>query len=390
MDETQDPTGIVIQTMRKLLDEARKRLVETGARNKLIHAARDAARAKSINLSGALSDRTFHVLVRDEKSFEFAPVPEDEEAIKGAAGGSTAVAFPMSTAAGSKTSKNWQTEKLQTRLIAAALQKRLLGMYRDSKTLEEEQGVNILYLAVGFLRWFENESSETPREAPLILIPVNLVRNNARSLFRLEARDDEISTNLPLQERMRQFGISLPEIPETEDWNPATYFDAVRDAVAIQPRWSIDDNGMMLGFFSFSKLMMFRDLIPENWSANSLLDHAFLRGILLDGFPYEEPLFPDDVLLDDIFDPKSLIHIVDADSSQALVIETVRKQRSLVVQGPPGTGKSQTIANIIAAAVHDGKSVLFIAEKMAALKVVHDRLAKAGLRDICIELHSRQ
>jgi very-short-patch-repair endonuclease len=61
----------------------------------------------------------------------------------------------------------------------------------------------------------------------------------------------------------------------------------------------------------------------------------------------------------------------------------------MVVQGPPGTGKSQTIANIIAAAVHDGRSVLFVAEKMAALNVVHQRLQKAGLGPICLQLHSR-
>ena len=67
----------------------------------------------------------------------------------------------------------------------------------------------------------------------------------------------------------------------------------------------------------------------------------------------------------------------------------MRSGRNLVVQGPPGTGKSQTITNIIAAAAHDGKTVLFIAEKMAALKVVYDRLVKVGLRELCLELHSR-
>jgi len=80
---------------------------------------------------------------------------------------------------------------------------------------------------------------------------------------------------------------------------------------------------------------------------------------------------------------------VDADASQARVIEEVRSGRNLVVQGPPGTGKSQTITNIIAAASREGKRVLFVAEKMAALSVVHDRLVKTGLRDICLELHSR-
>src|ERR1700757_5431298 len=82
-------------------------------------------------------------------------------------------------------------------------------------------------------------------------------------------------------------------------------------------------------------------------------------------------------------------HAVDADASQAQVIEEVRTGRNLVVQGPPGTGKSQTIANIIAAAAKEGKRVLFLAEKMAALAVVHDRLVKVGLRDVCLELHSR-
>jgi late competence protein required for DNA uptake (superfamily II DNA/RNA helicase) len=86
---------------------------------------------------------------------------------------------------------------------------------------------------------------------------------------------------------------------------------------------------------------------------------------------------------------EKMVHVVDADASQARVIEEVRAGRNLVVQGPPGTGKSQTITNIIAAAVSQGKRVLFVAEKMAALSVVHDRLVKVGLRDICLELHSR-
>ena len=71
------------------------------------------------------------------------------------------------------------------------------------------------------------------------------------------------------------------------------------------------------------------------------------------------------------------------------MIETVRRGRNLVVQGPPGTGKSQTITNIIASAAHDGKCVLFIAEKMVALEVVYERLKKVGLGNLCLELHSR-
>ena len=58
------------------------------------------------------------------------------------------------------------------------------------------------------------------------------------------------------------------------------------------------------------------------------------------------------------------------------------------MQGPPGTGKSQTITNIIAEALADGKKVLFVSEKMAALQVVYRRLQDAHLADFCLPLHS--
>ena len=132
----------------------------------------------------------------------------------------------------------------------------------------------------------------------------------------------------------------------------------------------------------------FPDLEPGAWGEKSILDHELLRR-LAEGFNEEPAPFAQDASLDELFAPSDLVHVVDADSSQTIVIETVRKERNIVVQGPPGTGKSQTIANIIAAAVHDGQSVLFVAEKMAALNVVHNRLQKVGLGPICLQLHSR-
>ena len=146
---------------------------------------------------------------------------------------------------------------------------------------------------------------------------------------------------------------------------------------------------MVLGFFSFSKFLMFRDLIPAHWPGQSILSHLLLDGLLASKFDTGEQLTPDDAKLDQILDTANLNHVVDADASQTLVVEDTRAGRNLVVQGPPGTGKSQTITNIIAGAVHDGKTVLFVAEKLAALKVVHERLSKVGLNPICLELHSR-
>lgn len=344
-------------------------LIQTDGRNRLIHTPRDAKRSKSLKIVDASADRVFKLLASDHKPLTFAPAPEEKN--------------------GGKSLPEPNSATLQTELTAEGLQKRLLGLYRDGKTLEEEQGVNVLYLAIGFLRWFDSETSEIAREAPLILVPVSLARNNVRSSFRLLARDEDISVNLPLQERLRQFGISLPAIPDDDGWLPTDYFHVVRTAIAHQRRWTIDENGMLLGFFSFSKFLMFHDLDPANWPNDELLKHPILTALLVDGFLLEEPLFSEDERLDDILDPANLIHVVDADASQAVAIETVRKGRNLVIQGPPGTGKSQTITNIIAAAVHDGKKVLFVAEKMAALDVVHQRLVTSGLGDACLVLHSR-
>jgi hypothetical protein len=228
------------------------------------------------------------------------------------------------------------------------------------------------------------------REAPLVLVPVTLVRDVRRSTFDLRVHEDDISTNLPLMERVREdFGITLPLIPENEEWAPSSYFDAIAQAVESQRRWSIDRSGVELGLFSFAKLLMFKDLAGDAWPNEAILDHPLLRGLLVTGFEPEAPLFPDDTKLDQRFDPSDLIQVVDADGSQTLAIETVRSGHNLVVQGPPGTGKSQTIANIIASAVHDGRTVLFVAEKMVALEVVHTRLNQAGIGATCLELHSR-
>jgi len=137
---------------------------------------------------------------------------------------------------------------------------------------------------------------------------------------------------------------------------------------------------------------MWRDLHPASWPDSALLDHSLVNVLLGQGSEFDSfpPLVPDEESIDQRIDISRCTHVVDADSSQAIVIEEARGGRNLVVQGPPGTGKSQTITNVIASAVHSGKTVLFVAEKTAALEVVHDRLRKAGLGALCLEIHSRK
>jgi hypothetical protein len=366
------------------LAEARQRLIQTGTRNRLIHTARFARRGKAIDIVDERSRDAFRILVRDGRRMRFGHDPTAREAV------SEDEPLLLPSPSAEADDARYTDLTLQTRFGQDRLQKKLLAMAREARTLEEEQGINALYIAMGFLRWYEDPKSETLREAPLVLVPVALKRNDRTSTYEVEFRGEDIATNEPLKHRLNDdFGVKLSDIPETEDWSPDSYFDAVADATGSQARWSIDQDGIQIGFFSFAKLLMVKDLESENWPKEGILEHPIVAGLLVEGFAPIEDDFPKADRLDVLFAPGDLIQVVDADASQTLVIETVRRGRNLVVQGPPGTGKSQTITNIIAASAHDGKSVLFVAEKMAALNVVHHRLKAAGLQDICLELHSR-
>lgn len=382
------------------LDRGRMALLDLSTRNRLIHVPRRSKTTKTVEVVDELSAETYRLLVVEGKTFTFAPgrkargeAQPDAEANEADEHEITELAQPEDDGIDERGIATRHSDtKLQTRLTSEGLQKRLLTLHLDAKTLQEEQGVNILYLAVGMLKWFEAPNSDTERFAPLILVPVALERGTVAERFRLRWLQEDPSPNLSLGALMkRQFGLELPAFVEgdQESFEPEEYFSRVEKAVSGQPRWEVLRNDVVLGFFSFAKFLMYRDLDPASWpQGTGLTEHPLIAGLLGDGFPGNEPLFGDDDPIDPHIGPEALVHIVDADSSQTAAIHEVRSGGHLVVQGPPGTGKSQTIANIIASAVVDGKKVLFVAEKMAALEVVKRRLDQTGVGDICLELHS--
>ena len=140
---------------------------------------------------------------------------------------------------GTTTAARHSDSKLQTRLTPDRLQKKLLTLYRDAQTLEEEQGISVLFLALGFLRWYESDSSQTERFAPLILLPVDLERSSTRGRFRLIFRDQDLEPNLSLRALLsNDFGLTLPDFPEGDEWLPSDYFGRVQEAVESMARWA--------------------------------------------------------------------------------------------------------------------------------------------------------
>lgn len=282
-------------------------------------------------------------------------------------------------------------EWLQTKLTPEALDHSLRRIEEQARSTIEEQGVNTLFVALGMLQYRESRDSDAWIKAPLVLLPVELSRKSARSGYTLSASDDDAMVNPALVEYLRASnGIALPELPESEamgdSYDLQDFLKGAADAVKNQEGWAVQTD-MYLSLFSFQKLVMFKDLESNGTpiGAHRLVQQLLSRsGGSVHGLPQEIR----DLSLDASFSPESTHQVVDADSSQMRAAAAVVKGHDIVIEGPPGTGKSQTITNLVAQALAAGKSVLFVAEKMAALDVVHRRLVGAGLGEFCLELHS--
>ncbi|RUL86458.1 DUF3320 domain-containing protein [Tautonia sociabilis] len=366
------------------LDADRRALLDLSLRNPLLNYR---PRRRGLTIVGESPVEVVRLLVREGRRMAFAPAPDRPE--EGASGDRAEGEAP---GVGLELPPADPTDLiLQTDLPAEPLQERLLAIDAAARGSVEELGVNTLFLALGMLSWSEERNGRRVR-APLILVPVALGRSGARDRFRVRYSGEDLETNLSLSERLRAgFGIELPEIPGADDLDPSAYFDAVGAAVSGEEGWEVDREAAALGFFSFSRLLMYRDLDPSRWPEGARPSaHPVLSGLLGEGLDEGEPAIGEEEHLDDRLGPIDVRPVLDADASQTLALVDAMRGRTLVIQGPPGTGKSQTIANLIAEAVGRGKSVLFVAEKAAALEVVHRRLDAVGLGAACLELHSNR
>ncbi len=342
------------------LEVARRDLLDLGLRNPLLNYK--LLRGKGLDILNEKPVELFRILVHEEKRMSFLP----SGSYPSIGNGVGQLAQPEQDTAASVRHANLQ---LRTEYSSQQLQSRLLATYRAARTSIEEQGVNTLYLTLGMVHWREDDKSEKFHRAPLILIPVTLQRSNALDRFHLTYSGEEIGENVSLAEKLKlEFAIrDFPRLleAEDEDIDVAGHFRAIGKAIHSRPGWIIDSKAVTLGFFSFAKFLMYRDLDPTTWPASQgLLEHGILQSLFGDGgFQSMGPTYPDDKLLDDQQGDAKLTQVVDADSSQTVALLEIMGGHNLVIQGPPGTGKSQTIVNLIAAAVAEGKKVLFVSGK---------------------------
>lgn len=272
---------------------------------------------------------------------------------------------------------------VETNQSVKEMQKTLRNLRDKAKTANEEQGINVLYLSFGFLEWNESKDSEQYFRSPLILVPVTLTVESISLPYILSLHEDEIILNPTLEYKLENdFGISLPEFDENSELREN--FTKI-DNLVSHNRWKVIEE-TSLSLLSFLKINMYNDLSKHR---DKIISNPIVRAISGDASalnPIPEEI--NDFDFDAKTKPIDIFQVVDADSSQQDAILCAKKGISFVLQGPPGTGKSQTITNIISESLADGKKVLFVSEKMAALDVVYRRLTAAGLNDFCLVLHS--
>lgn len=366
------------EVSKKLLWE--RKLLDLGLRNSLINLRLSKTVIPILTPSlGALEDT-----LADGEEFSVFPKPDDWQPEGGEAGFEN---IHVLGEAEEVVVSDFSGKRLRTVFAEAELNKLITNLYRTAKAASEENGANTLYLAMGLLRWYEVKAGDTPRYAPIVLLPVEIIRKSAAKGCVIRLRDDEPQMNITLLEKLKQdFGIEvdgLDPLPlDDHGIDMGLVFSKVKEAVSACAGWDVLESAY-LGIFSFSQFVLWNDIRNRS---DELAKNKIVKSLMDGKLSWKaEPMEMGRRVAEN-----GVLMPLAADASQLFAIRSACEGKSFVLHGPPGTGKSQTITSLIANALAEGKTVLFAAEKMAALEVVQKRLEKIGIGAFCLKLHSNK
>ena len=395
--------------IQEALRQLRLRLLDLSSRNRLLSFKHSVG--KSLQFVHSSPEAVYRRLVESSARVNVAPVPEPDRSSWVTRNGRLGKPDVRDYAKTVGIDSSHDLEPLATGApVAAANGSQIRALYygedlakhcrkldREARLAIEETGANMLFLVLGFLEFPEADESDKLFLAPLISIPVALSKMDghaASMTFSVAHTGEELAENLSLVEKLnRDYAFSLPDFDEETD-SVENYFAEIEAAIHNKSRWRVR-RLMTLALLSFSNMLLVRDLDPDNWPQDEhglsvLLTHPIVKQVF-EGKAYSggSTEYGEEYPIDEHVHCH-LPLIYDADSSQHSALIDVVEGKNLVIEGPPGTGKSQTITNLIAVALHEGKKVLFVAEKLAALEVVKARLKQAGLEHFVLELHSNK
>ncbi len=286
--------------------------------------------------------------------------------------------------------KRHSDNKLQTLFFKKDLNEKVKKLYKKVDSIKKETGINSLFIIYGFLEWEDESDKNKKIYSPLLAQEVEITQKILRNeiVYSIKVIEEDPIINPALNLRIKEdYKIYFPEF--SNGVKIEEYHSKIREIIKHKYNWKVR-NFLTLSILAYSKSLIYKDLDPEILENKEEEDYSLLLNFL------DKNIIQNDIVEE--FNPDSLLKgnnlpllITDADSSQFEAIDyVVNKGNSTVIQGPPGTGKSQTISNIISASISNGKRVLFLSEKLAALTVVKNRLDKANIGDFCLELHSNK
>ena len=350
------------------------KLLDLGKKNKLIHSPLPKS-AKRISRTSLIiekpdSKEVWNILYKKEHSIQFAVNIKPDTNNSSEEPKTEGTLFPN----GYKTNQP----------VSEAC-KTLLTLKNKARVYMENKGMNALYMAFGFLNWQENGAEGDELRSPLVLLPVTISQDSIISPVVITKTDDDPLGNNALQQRLKKdFDIEIPDFDAEENLN--TYLKKIQNICSSHHLgWNVEMNTVQIMMVSYLKMAVYNDMEKHE---KEISTNPVVKALNGSSGAVNYKNIPKSGSIDhDSADPKTVYSVVDADSSQQDAIELAKSGTSFVLQGPPGTGKSQTITNIIAELLGQGKKVLFVSEKMAALEVVYKRLSTAGLGDFCLTLH---
>lgn len=406
--------------VKERIKACQKRLLDTSKRNKLISFKHSERSHQHVRVINAQFDSLYYALLEGDKPLKLLPLPDPEksspdEEKEGFLNhlsqadsadnephlNKTQIAhlhqidpsYEMAEPNPREKENGKRPEGVQTFLFLEEMNKKVRKLKSYVTTDIQESGVNTLHIAFGFLEWYESRISGKELLSPLLSLEINLKKE--RSIrgeeFLIQANSESVEVNLSLSKILSsEFGIELPSW--TEGDCPESYLKKVNLSIKDgkqDPRWKVR-RFITIGRFHFARLVMYHDLCNENRSNGQAIWENKIVQTLFGGSDHQTSGDHAGEYNVDTPEVEEIVPLLftPADASQHSVLVNVMKGDNLAIQGPPGTGKSQTITNIIANALYKGKSVLFLAEKKAALDVVFARLCKGGLDPFCLELHS--
>ena len=361
--------------LERKMDRWKKELLDTGKRNKMINYRESKRQTLKILEPGATE--LFNQLAVSEKTLTFQrPISKDSDfRTYSMLALLETLSYSLPVHVGDIKAEGTVMEREKT----------LKNLRAKTRLAQEEQGTNILYLSFGFILWREHNRDSSPWvKSPLLMMPVQLGLKSLNAPYTISKYDDEIEVNPTLDYLFNQdYGIDLPTFELKNKDSFENYLEQIEEIID-KKGWKLVRE-VSLGLLSFLKISMYHDL---NDNREQMMNNPIIQAIsgdrhALGELPAEAHHFNFDKT-----QPTEWYEVVDSDSSQEEAILLSKLGVSFVMQGPPGTGKSQTITNIIAEALGDGKKVLFVSEKSAALQVVLKRLTDARLDDFCLSLHN--